>query len=487
MRNAQPCRPSRPSRRSRRSRRAAFSAVLGLLLSAAVARAEPRDAALGANGEIFRLRTGTFGELFPGQGSPAVRANAALALDVVSPDGRTERHLVPGTDDAEVEKAPSLIYERASGTVFLVWQSYGSLIYPTVKLAGFGGDAGDAWLSQVEGTIGSPYAPKTPPQFTLTRDSYSELAEDGTQRTRQRTIMHLIWGEEDSSGAQQTLYTPVIFENGVYAGRSKIYNLNGFDTAEASATSATSAIAAPQALPAPMIRSGRDGRTVVAAFASGDSRRLISVEIDVLPKELIQLADKARAHIIDIGHRLSYPGNRQAIADQARAHIIDIGFAFHPEIVQAMAEKARADILGSGPQQPLVNVANGARAHIIDIGARLAGRGLRTLGESARTADIVQVERAAPGDAPTGDLIQFRVAASLQAPQTGPGAAKLFSSETGTNLLIAWSDGQKVFYRDRDANAGDPGSWSNTREIKLTDGLDVAKAYTILEERVNSN
>ena len=57
---------------------------------------------LGSDGTIYRLWSGTFGELF-GPDNTAVAASVpVLAMDIVAPGQPLVRNLVPGTDDLAI-------------------------------------------------------------------------------------------------------------------------------------------------------------------------------------------------------------------------------------------------------------------------------------------------------------------------------------------------------------------------------------------------
>ncbi len=79
--------------------------VLAILL-AAPGVASP-EAGLGSEGELYVVREGTHGDLFPDD-TEAEEDSWVLALDVVRKGEGRERHLVPGTEGAELESAPSL-------------------------------------------------------------------------------------------------------------------------------------------------------------------------------------------------------------------------------------------------------------------------------------------------------------------------------------------------------------------------------------------
>lgn len=457
--------------------RRVFAWAIGFtLMTASAAFPAERQVVLGADGAVYVAKTGTYGQLFPG----AVKANASdpvIALEVTRPGSPAQRILVPSTANSDVEKSPSLIYEDHSETLYLVWQSFSS-VHPVLQLSGFDGQK---WSEPIEVT-GNPFAPKTSPQMAITRDTFGDLNDEGELVTKQRTILHLIWEEEIETGAVlETFYTPILFIDGVYLGWNPVYKLASFDPSEAAVLAGPGL--SPALVRSPSIQGGRDGRTVVVAFVSSAKQRLISLEIDALPQEFSQLADKARSHIIDLGRRPNPPRGLKAIADEARSHVIDLGRAFHTEIAESLANQVHEKILKSGTQD-LTFLGGSARSHIIDLGAKLSGRGLRNPMKAAVVARTEEITPSAPGspdpETPqSSNFIQFRLASSRPAPAVGAvdaDAVRMFISESGENVLIAWPDQNRILYRDTKGE-----EWNPVREIKLSDSLDLAGAYEILE------
>jgi hypothetical protein len=450
--------------------------VLGLV-TASAALAAGHDTALSSSGVIYQVRTGLYGDLFPG-GKATDKANTVAALLVTTPGEPTQRFLVPDTVGTDVESSPSVLFEDDSQTAFLLWQSQIN-IHPILELSAFDG----ANWSKALTITGNPFALKTSPQFAITRDAYDELAADGTAVTRHRTILHLIWQEERSTPGQlQTFYTPIIVTDGVFIGSNPIYALDDFLPAAASAPVDVQSTL----LGAPIVQAGRDERTVVIAYASPALNQLVTVEVDALPEQLTDLGDKARSHIIDIGRQL-YPANLPALADQARSHIIDIGRAFHSEVVQSIADQVRSQILVD-TSGDLTALAEKARSHIIDIGAKLSGRGLRPNGQDDSLAKVIEIDDPQSGAAPIAQaapaapvryLLQIRAAATWPMPHVGPGPVRVFASPTGEDLTVSWAQGDRILYRN-----GQPGGWSDPKTLLFSDSLALDKAYDILDQRL---
>jgi len=457
--------------------------AFGLGLALAAAAFAGHDTALGSDGTVYQVRTGLYGDLFP-TGKATDKTSMVVALDVTKPGAPAQRLLVPGTDGSEVESSPSVVFEDDSQTVFLLWESAIN-IHPILELSGFDGTR---WLPSITVT-GNPFAVKTSPQLVITRDSYDLADAGGNSTTRHRTILHLLWQEAGTGTQVQTFYTPIIINDGQYLGWNPLYNLDDFLPAPA-ASAAAPADVQTAVSGAPLIQGGRDERTVVVAFASTARGQMATVEIDVLPEQLMQLADQARSHIIDIG-RASYPNDLPGLAEKARSHIIDIGRAFHSEIGTSIADQVKADILAD-TSGDLMALATKARSHIIDIGSKLSGRGLRPTASDDQTApQIVEIDatpfaRAAviPPDATQFPyhLLQIRTVDTWPAPRVGPGTVRLFVSQSGEDLIVAWAQADRLLYRN-----SQNGGWSDARTLLFSDSLNLQKSYDVLDQRIRNH
>jgi hypothetical protein len=355
----------------------------------------------------------------------------------------------------------------------MVWASRINDISSVLMLASFDGAH---WGPPIQIT-GNPFSSKSSPKLAVNRDSFLVNDSSGSSITRRRTIINVVWEEPNRAGNADILYTPVILEEGTYLGWAPVYNLNDLVGREPSG----SGFAPPDSLvQSPVLQSGRDARTLVVGFASAETRTLSTVEIDVLPEELSQLAEGARAHIIDVGRSLSYPADLQALADNVKQDIIGRGAAFHADVIQYIADQIHGLVLADHSND-LSTLSEGARAHIIDVGARLSGRGLRDRNGDAKSI-IERIESADPASNPApAHLLHFRVASSRPIPSAGANGLRVFLSDTGEDALIAWTDTGRILYRlSQDAG------WSEQRQIKLSDSLDAAHAYEILKQRVRS-
>ncbi len=443
------------------------------LLAASPVLADNREVAVGADGEIYAARVGTYGDLFP-RGKDFDRSNSVVALDITRPDAPFERLLVPGTGGADVETSPSVLFEKDSQTVFLLCETKRSIIHPILQIIGFDGTA---WTRTVE-VIGNPLAAKTSAQLTITRDSFDESGPEGSTTSRHRLVLHVVWREETPAGAWVTLYSPIPIHDGRPIPWNPVFNLD--DYLQDHVTETSSAPVEASLAQAPMVKTGRDERTILIAYASTTIGRLAVIEVDVLPEQLTRLADAARMHIIDLGHEL-YPSDLAGLAEKARMHIVDLGHAFRSDVIHAIANQVKAQILAGG-NEGLEALAEKARMHIVDLGAQLSGRGLRGVNGADATAKLMETNPDDGTPEPRRPLLfQLRVVTDLPVPAVGPGAVRLFSSESGDNLIVSWAQADKVLYRNSRNDR-----WSDPRELRFSDNLDLAKAYEVLEQRLRN-
>lgn len=446
---------------------------LGLLTGAAFA-SQPQ-AVLGSSGELYVVRNGAYGDLFP-SGRATEKTNPVLALEVTWPDKAPVRTLIPATANLDIESSPSLVYEDDSERLFVLWES--RTTNSILKLASYDGSR---WTDAFSVT-GNPFSQKSSPQLAVTRDEFrikSTVSSDVV--VRHRTVLHIIWVEEQRSNETiETFYTPVILENGSYVGKSQVYRLSEYDTSRAVPGSIQPS---PDLMRSPAILSGRDDRSVVVGFVSTSSRQLVTLEVDVLPEELGQIAEVTRATIIDTGVTLTKPGSRGTLANQAAKSIFDHGDAFHTEFLQALADRVRGLILDEGGSDDLVSLGETTRATIIDTGARLSGRGLRSPRPSAEKIVEARPEADASSNAiisTSYHMIRFREVSSRFAPPVDAGSFTLVLSKSGEDMLVVWPIADRVLYY---SSQGED-DWSDRRELKLTNGMTLEKAYEVLSRRV---
>jgi len=471
MRPMSPMRSTPRSRGSRRSPLVAGALLVLLALFADPSRAATPRAVLGANGELYRLLAGTYGELLPGQGGAAA-ANPVLVLEIVRAGG-TERLAVPATLGDDRETAAAIVFEDASNSLFLLWEAQINVLNRVLRVASFDGQG---WAPTID-LISHEFADKTAAQLRVTRDGHTEVLDGGRTVKHMRTVLHVVWSEIVVGGLRETFYSPVILEDGVYVGQNSIFRLNGRDP---SPTATTSYQLPENLLVAPRLQAGHDEQAAQVAFTDQESRRLVVLEVQALPAQLRRVADGARAHFIGVGSRydLSDPKNLKRLAEEVRAYVLRHASDFQPEVAEALAA-AISDYVLANAGASLTNLADGARAHFIGVGARLFNRGLVT-GRERLVGSSEQVVEVA-GDAERAHLLLFRIASSRPAPRIGQGAVTVYASASGEDVLIAWRNGDVLGYRDTTT-----GVWGESYELRLGDGLDLTAAEQILEQRIRN-
>lgn len=448
-------------------------ALVGVLAAPGTAEARTRNAAMGAEGEVFSVSAGAYGDLFEGVGLAAPE-NPALALDVTYPDESRERLLVPGTEASELEKSPSVLFEDESGTLFLLWQTDKNGIHSWLNLVGY---RDGEWSEAIE-ISGSPFGWKSSPQLAVTRDTF-ETREEGEARLWSRTVVHLIWWEYGEIGPR-VLYSPVIFLNGEYAGWNPVYHLDELELATGERPLAGVGLDIARS---PRIRAGRNGQSVTIGFVVAESGELVTVVLELLPGEIGFLAGDVRAQIVDLGRDLPADTPRGEIAGKVRAQIVDLGrkLGLHPGLSAYLAEQVSATVRDSNPNRPLQSLGDDVRAQIVDLGAHMTENGFDRAG-SFEKLQVLEVTgdpaREASAAAPP-NLIRLVRASARLAPQTAEDENALFLSRDGKDAIVAWSNGSFVFYRETTAD-----EWSNVYRLPLGGELDLDRAWEMLERRV---
>lgn len=447
--------------------------LAGATLLSFPALALERNAALGASGEIYQAKAGLYRSLFPsGQDAPA--PNPVLALEITRPGGKTERLLVPGTEGQDQDQSPALVFEPSSNTLFLVWEHRLNTIHSVLRLVGFDGTR---WTQPLL-LSSNPFSAKVAPQLTVARDSYQDVATSLNPVTRHRMVLQLLWEEENQEGSFDVFYSPVIFENGSYLGWNPVYNLSllaAVDESQQQRAEVSEPVA--ELINAPVIQAGRDSRTAVIAFVLASTRRLVTVEVDLLPEELGRLAEKLRLHIIDMGARHD---DRQTMAQNVKQALLAEDTALAPEVLSYLATQVHDEIVESA-DQPLDALSRKLRMHIIDMGARLSGRGLRPSTGTAKSEEIARSFAEGDDSAVPPHWIQLRTASSWPAPGVGAGQLRLFVSESGSDVLVSWADSNKVLYRSTTEDG-----WTDVKQVQISGTLSLDEAYQLLERKVRN-
>lgn len=446
---------------------AAILLVWGLFPT--VAEAQERQLVFDSEGTVYRLHRGTYGELFP-EGTAAHADNPVLALEVIPAEGDAERLLVPATESYDSESSASLVYEKGAGTVFLLWQTAFNGLHPLFQLTSFDGTA---WSEVIEIAYG-PFIRKGSPRLAVTR----ETAADGAERT----LLQLIWWEEVPGAVSRKRYAPIFLEGEGYSGNPPVIDLSSFlPAADEAVPAADETAESDAALPAAAgledaltLRAGRNDHSVVVGFLDPDDHRLATLEVELLPWALSDLADKVRAHVVVVGNRYSTRGE---LAEDARTALLELGTGFHEAARRFLADEVRG-IVESSPEDPsspegLEMIADKIRAHVVVVGSRFRVAGL----EDTHASDVLEIPSSDGGF----HALNVSVISNRVAPDVG-GSAELFLSESGRNVIVTWEGDGVIHYRE---SAGD--GWSEPGVIELTEDLDRDAVYQMLSERVRTD
>lgn len=450
--------------------------VLTLTTAAAAGAGTPPGAVLGADGEIYRIEQGSYGELM-GQPNAAGAGNSVLALRVQRADRADELYPIPATLGPEVESAAALLFEEASDSLFVAWESRTNVIHSQILLAGF---SGGTWTDPVR-VSDSRFSLKSDPRLAVTRDTFDGSNAEGETVQVRRTVLHVAWFEERAEGTV-IAYSPVVLVDGVFdeTAASPIVALT-----ELFAASPEEALPLPLVdLPLPLaVAAGNDDHSVILGFVHPGSGRLITVEAAVLSGGVSALGDIARAHIIESGRNYdtSTPGGVRSLGEAARAHIIESGHRYDGAVLAYIADRVRAYVIATAPELDLSDdgdlrsLGGGARAHIIESGVRIDRRGLRSVSAPAafRMVDA--------GNEEASHHISLAVVGSraLEGLELGPEPFVLVSPD-GADALIAWEQAGQLRYQE---SRGD--GWSEVRALSLST-IDRAQALEIITHRIRN-
>ena len=446
--------------------RRALALLAFLLVPATAARAGDGTTMLGAAGELYRVRSGVYGQLFAHV--PAAQSgNPVLVLEVTR-DGSTQRLLVPDTDGPEAESSPALTVDRTTNRVYLVWE--GRHNYHSVLTLLAHGE--DGWSEPFE-FAADPFSFKSNPQLATTLDRYETFGADGTVVSASRTIIHLAWWDDGGQG-QRVLYSPLVVEDGDVLRANHIFDLQ--ELSSGTAASGDAVAAATALLQRPQVRGGRDRESVVVSAVEPGTGRLATLELCSVTGELVSFGDKARASIIDIGAR--NPGlGRGGIVDKARASIIDIGRRLlRPAVADYLSEAFLARIRNSDAgAESLEDAAEAARASIIDIGVSL-----RRGPADKALSQVVEIGRSEDGTN-TSHLVDVRRASRREVPQVPDELPlRVFLSQSGDDAAVAWVEGGNLRYRETTADGG----WGPMHELAIGAALSTDDAYRLVEQRI---
>jgi len=448
-------------------RHATLIAALVLALVVGVAAgSSANQAALGDDGVLYTARVGAYSSLFPKGSAFSADANV-LALEIQRPDGQRRRIIVPGGERVAPDAVPFVLWENASGRLYLVWEGL-SHIHSAVRLVSF--DGAD-WSEPLQ-ISGHPFTKKSSPRLSVTRETYLRSgAEGGTPG--ERTVLHILWYEDDY-GDVDVLYAPLVLDNGAPpAVLPPIFNLGLFtpDGGEVGTAPTASLLRSPQVVTAD------DQQSILIAMAHDATEQMVMLRVDVLPVELSAVADELARFLAEDGND-PCAGDVSALAERARAHLVVIGTRFSSYARSYLGEALREWLLlardGACANGGAIGLAERARAHLVVIG-RSALREV-IVAQNAANNFLLTFDAAEIGQRNDLSVSVERVVSAP--PAIGGGTARIHVAGAGRNLLVSWHVNRKLYYQEHDGTR-----WLPAQSLALTDSFSVEEAYALLEAK----
>ncbi len=453
----------------------ALSALVAATPSFATATSTPVE--LGSDGTIYRLWSGTFGELFGPDNTAVPGDRPILALDIVPSGQPLVRHLVPGTEGAESESSAALLFDRTSSSVHIVWNSR-TVANLTVSRLHLRSLAPEGWTELIELSGGS-LTDKSALRLALTSDDYAQRT-DGVETRVARRVLHLVW-VETVADVPHAYYSPVVFADGRYLGWNPVVALDDLATPDPSLAPAPQVSVALRA--APTLTATPTGK-VSASFVHSLSRHLVAVDVQALPGELGELAESARGHIVELAAILGNE-DRTELATLARGHIVELAGDFHPAAAAYIGDRTGELLASAEASIDGTVLGEMARGHIVELGREILASGLANrCAEEELLLEIPALDATgggAPGDHVFSHFFAMRRVARWEIPSdlVAPDARILVSPD-GSRATIAWTAEGHLFYREVEAG----GEWSPVRDLDFSQ-IAAADAWEAVARRAS--
>ncbi len=464
-----------------------FTSVVCLTLALALspaAGAEASKMVLGQAGQLHRVLTGTYGELFAGEGAGA--GAPVLAVESVLPGGETVRHLVPGTGDARTEDRAFLYQDSTHDSFVLLWQSWGEDDLSHLHFAVFdGAEWSEVFVLEQDGV---PVSLAGRPLIAETHDAFALDLGDGESITAERRIIHLLW--HGTGEAPLARYAPLTFVEGRYVGWHALFELTeSFLLAPEAEDGAPSELTATLARTL-SLRVANGERSVLATFANPESHRIGTLEISPLPLEIGMLGEQVRDQVLALAD-LYDPEDMGSFADAIRAAIIIMGSSYdmHEAYGEYVADQVADWVFESGGSYgpaEFESLGADARDKTIEVSSEVHAS--TQVDPADPDSEIVRINIAGMFDDEEPDpaqIIDLRVRSDRPAPASSEGPAAVYSSRSGASLLAAWLDeetGQVYWVESRPGRDG--GAWSEPFSLSLAAGLTIADAQRVLAAKI---
>lgn len=430
---------------------------------------------LGADELLYRVWSGRYGDLFPETVGSGMANAAVLAVDIVTQGGVTSRRVVPGTGDIGVEEHPAVVFDDASSTLFLLWQS----VSADSTLLRFVEFRGEEFSTPIE-LVNEHGGFDSTPLLGATRSSFSIVNDAGGTETVVRTVLHALWNETAEDGAERLLYLPIVLFGSGAAG-------TGMALAPA-VVADLGAIGGGDAVPLDLMRHpeldhGVDSQSLVLSFVDPASGRLITARLRSLAGEIGRVADVARHVIIGTGlvakagaapDKIGVVEIPKASPGEVAESVLAAAAGLHPGIASYLAEEARRVVEEGGTTDQLVDK---ARHVIIGTGARTSGGGV--FDPIERTALIEIPVEAGDELAALTNVVEVAVLADRALPGGVGVGARAFSSPTGSAALVMWEEFGAIAYRISEGS-----DWSSVHRISYLYPWERASIIETLRSRI---
>jgi hypothetical protein len=421
---------------------------------------------LGSNGEIFQLQLGLKSAILPASQGPDTHL---AVLEISRRDGSTERFVVPGTGQGQdIESAATVLFEPATETLFIVWESRVNFIHSVLKMVSFDGTA---W-SDVISLRGGWVTPRSTPTIAITRGEYPSL--DGSTSVH-RTILHMTWWESTPDG-DEVLYAPIILENGGFVEVQDSLVLAQVPTV--GEADPAFGLVSEALLHSPDIRPARDADSVIIGFADAGSGLFRTVEVHAIPGQLSGFADRLRSRIVEFSTTELQPLQR---AELAWSEISLLGANLHPSVRDYIARGVFDYLVDSeSPQDNPELLAEGVRRLVIEIGDSATGGSLMSFNDALRSR-IVEFDSHSGERQTPSHVFTVRPTSERAAPLTPEAPTSLYLSPTGQQALVAWEEEGGISYIETTADG-----WTEGVTLRFGASLTQAIARQILSERANN-
>lgn len=323
------------------------------------------------------------------------------------------------------------------------------------------------------------------PSVTLARDRAVFVLEseesDGPPvfLDLERHLFHVLWQEDDG----RIRYSPLIFDNGHYVGWNETLTLTrAFAEAHADLP--------PRDLPPQLARlssvstdeSGRLSLTLTEETYG----RIGTLVVDPVSLVMEILGDSVFDSVLDAADVYD-PAAPGAIADEMRAEIIYIGsrLELNPSIAEYIADQISRWIESSSSDfgWDFEALANASRLATLDIG-RSVYRVTVPSGSGAGDITLLDIGDFLDGNGHRAEfsrLLNLRVAADFQAPESVGTAPLAHASADGQSLALSWlsQDSGTLSWIE---NRG--GGWSGVKSLALTESLDADAARQLVTSSI---